>query len=59
MTRFNVPRFRMGPLPNKRLLLAGAYVLEELVLVRLATHASRASSRLAKGRVARSRNLIR
>ena len=41
---------------NTRLLLAGAYVLKEVEVVRLAAHALRASGRLASRRVARSRS---
>ena len=46
-------------LPNQRLLLAGAHVLKELEVVRQRVHALRAGGRLAKGRVARSRNASR
>jgi len=45
--------------PNQRLLLAGAHVLKELVFVRQRAYALRATSRLARERVARSRNAIR
>jgi len=44
---------------NKRLLLAGALVLKEVVFVRLGRTALRATARLDKRRVARSRNAIR
>ena len=44
---------------NQRLLLAGGRVLKELVFVRMAAHAVRASGRRAGVRVARSRNAIR
>jgi hypothetical protein len=46
----------VGALANKRLLLAGAFVLKEEGFVRLAAPALRANSRLAGQRVARSRN---
>jgi len=45
--------------PNQRLLLAGAHALKELEVVRQRAHALRASGRLARARIARSRNAIR
>lgn len=49
----------MGQRHNTRLLLAGARVLKELAFVRLRRTALRASGRLARARVARSRSAIR
>ena len=43
----------------KRLLLAGAYVLKELMFVCLAAHGLRSSGRLANERVVRSRSASR
>jgi len=42
-----------------RLLLAGAHVLKELEVVRVAVSSVRMCARLASGRLARSRNAIR
>jgi len=42
-----------------RLLLAGVHVLKELEVVRHRAHALRTGARLARARVARSRNALR